>query len=293
MASKNLDYIRLIRPHQWAKNLLVMAAPAFAGFFFSSLEMVVTMVLAFFAFSLAASSGYVLNDFIDIESDSKHPTKKDRPLPSGRIGKPAALSLMFILLAASLLLSARFGVVFVSIVIAYLVLDLAYSSWLKHIVIIDAFAIAFGFILRIAAGGAASGVEISSWLFLTTLLLALLLAFGKRRFELTTSPNSEDFRKVLTYYPKKFLDTSIGIFSSASIIIYAIYAVERGPKLFLVTIPFVCFGVLRYLYLVERNESGDPTDALLTDKWLFGSVFLWIVLTGLIIYVPKFFSFVP
>lgn len=284
MVSRALDYMKMLRPQQWVKNLLVMAAPAFGGVFFSDMHMVLSMLAAFFAFSFAASAGYILNDLYDAPRDRLHPTKRYRPVASGRVGMTQAVVLMAVMLALSVALSLCFPRGFIIVLGAYLLLDIIYTAYLQHIVLIDAFSIAVGFVLRISAGGLASAVEISSWLYLTTLLLALLLAFGKRRYELAFHHDSVSFRRVLAEYKEAFLDKAIVLFSTASIVTYAIYAVERGPKVFIVTMPLVCFGVLRYFYLVERGTLGDPTEALIKDKTLLGCVLLWIVVTGLIIY---------
>jgi 4-hydroxybenzoate polyprenyltransferase len=156
---------------------------------------------------------------------------------------------------------------------------------------LDAFSIALGFVLRIGAGGEASAIKISSWLFLTTFLLSLLLAFGKRRFELASLDNSTSFRRVLTKYRTDFLDMALTVFATTAIVTYSLYAVERGPREFIITVPFACYGVLRYMYLVQTDTSGDPTEVLLKDKWLFICVFLWIAATALIIYLQDILSF--
>lgn len=286
------DLVLSLRPHHWIKNLLVIAAPFFGGVLFESTETVVLSVLAFVAFSLASSAGYILNDLSDTTPDSLHPEKKKRPIVSGRISKPQALLMSMICLALSIAISLMINFSFTLAILAYLLLTVSYTYRLKEIVIVDSFCIAGGFILRIAAGGLATSVAISSWLFITTFLLALLLAFGKRRAELNYSGSSESFRAVLRHYNSGFLDITLSIFSTASILAFALYAVNVGPGIFVSTVPFVCFGVLRYLYLVQLNSNGDPTDVLIKDVWLLGSVFIWLVLTGLIIYFHEN-SFLP
>ena len=276
-------FIRIIRPHQWVKNLLIIAPPFFGGTLFSSERVMIEMVLAFIAFSLASSAGYIINDIADINTDRLHPKKRLRPLASGEIGIAQALVMIAITAAISMALSLKISPSFALVVALYLALDILYSFYIKHIALLGSFSIALGFVLRITAGGAASGVEISSWLFLTTFLLSLLLAFGKRRQELLSIKGSQEFRKELSNYTTVFLDTAIAIFSTTAIVTYSLYAVDRGPRIFIATVPFVCYGVLRYLYLVQNRGEGDPTEALLSDRALFACVFLWIVVTALII----------
>ncbi len=280
------DFIRLTRPHHWIKNLLIFAPPFFGGTFLIDWDLFLKMVQAFFAFSFVSSTGYIINDLMDARTDRLHPKKRFRPIALGSVSTSQAVALVFIIFALSIGLSLRFGGVFLLIIVFYLILSLAYSFFIQHIVILDAFSIALGFVLRIEAGGKASKIGISSWLFLTTFLLSLLLAFGKRRFELESSGGSTSFRRVLSEYKTGFLDTVLSIFATTAIVTYSIYAVDRGPKEFIITVPFVCYGVLRYMYLVQTDTSGDPTEALLKDKWLFICVLLWIIVTALIIYSP-------
>lgn len=279
------DYIYILRPEQWLKNLLVLAPPFFGGVLFSSYEMVTIMILAFIAFSLAASTAYVTNDISDIQSDRLHPKKKLRPIASGRVSVTEAAVLAAITLIISVVLSFLVNKGFLLITIVYLALSLLYSFYFEKIVIVDAFIIAIGFVIRIEAGGLASGVEVTSWLLLTTFLLSLLLVFGKRRFELSMALNKGvKFREVLGQYNEKFLDTALGIFATSALVTYSIYAVSLDSRIFLITVPFACYGILRYMYLVQTDKSGDPTEALLKDKWLFLCVAIWLLATSLIIY---------
>lgn len=285
MPKRIKDYIYILRPEQWLKNLLVLAPPFFGGVLFSSYEMVTIMILAFIAFSLAASTAYVTNDISDIQSDRLHPKKKLRPIASGRVSVTEAAVLAAITLIISIVLSFLVNKGFLLITIVYLALSLLYSFYFEKIVIVDAFIIAIGFVIRIEAGGLASGVEVTSWLLLTTFLLSLLLVFGKRRFELAMAVNKGvKFREVLGQYNEKFLDTALGIFATSALVTYSIYAVSLDSRIFLITVPFACYGVLRYMYLVQTDKSGDPTEALLKDKWLFLCVAIWLLATSLIIY---------
>ena len=279
------DYIYLLRPEQWLKNLLVLAPPFFGGVLFTSTEMFTVMVVAFIAFSLASSTAYITTDISDIEHDRQHPKKKLRPLASGRVGVTQAVVLALITLILSIGVSLLVNRGFLLITVIYLVLSLLYSLYLEKIVIVDAFIIAIGFVLRIEAGGIASGIEVTSWLLLTTFLLSLLLVFGKRRFELVMTNNKGiAFREVLAQYNEKFLDTALSIFATSALVTYSIYVVGLQSKVFLITIPFACYGIMRYMYLVQTDTRGDTTESLLKDKWLFSCVFIWLLITSLIIY---------
>lgn len=278
------DVLVSIRPHHWVKNLLVIAPAFFGGVLFENTQNVISALLAFMSFSFASSAGYVLNDLTDVSFDIMHPKKKKRPIPSGRIGKRTALILLLLSLSLSLILASDLPYSFTLIIFAYLILTTSYTFYLKNVVIVDSFCIAGGFLLRIAGGGLAIGVSISSWLFLTTFLLSLLLAFGKRRAELNYNNDTESFREVLKYYNAGFLDTSIAIFATTSILSFSLYTVNVGPEVFILTVPFVCFGVLRYIYLVQIDATGDPTEVLLGDWWLLSSVITWLFLSGVIIY---------
>ena len=279
------DVIYTLRPQQWVKNFLVLAPPFFGGTLFTNGDMFLKMFLAFVGFSLASSTAYIVNDISDIEDDRLHPQKKLRPLSSGRINVFTAVVLGIVTLALSLAASYKIGTDFLIITIGYLGLSLAYTFYLQRIEIIDVFCIAIGFVLRIEAGGIASGIEVSNWLLLTTFLLSLLLAFGKRRHELVLHHDPENtFREVLSRYNANFLDTTLSIFATTAIVTYAIYTVEIESRIFLFTVPFAIYGVLRYMYLVQTDLRGDPTESLLKDRPLLLSVLIWFLMTTVIIY---------
>lgn len=288
-----INWVYLLRPEQWVKNLLVLAPPFFGGVLFTSQDMFLEMVLAFLAFSLASSTGYIINDISDIESDKLHPKKKLRPIASSSISITEAIVLGLITLALSLGLSLYISKIFLLIIVIYLILSLLYSFYLEKIVILDVFIIAIGFVLRIEAGGVASVIDVSSWLLLTTFLLSLLLAFGKRRFELVFIKNSgAPYKEVLKHYKESFLDTTLSMFGTTAIVMYSIYAVVNESKTFLITVPFACFGVLRYMYLVQTNTSGDPTESLMKDIWLLLCVVLWLLVTTVVIYFSHIVDFI-
>ncbi len=286
------DVAHTLRPQQWVKNFLVLAPPFFGGGLFTSTEMFFTMFLAFVGFSLASSTAYIINDISDIESDRLHPKKKQRPLTSGRMNIFTAVVLGIITLALSLTASFIIGIDFLIITALYLLLSLSYSFYLQRIEIVDVFCIAIGFVLRIEAGGIASGIEVSNWLLLTTFLLSLLLAFGKRRHELVLDNDPQNsFREVLSRYNTKFLDTTLSIFATTAIVTYAIYTVEIESRIFLITVPFAIFGVLRYMYLVQTDTRGDPTESLYKDRPLLLTVLLWFLITTVIIYFKNIAGF--
>jgi 4-hydroxybenzoate polyprenyltransferase len=279
------DIVLLLRPHQWVKNLLVLAPPFFGGVLYTGWGMAFIMFFAFAAFSLASSAGYIVNDIVDLESDRLHPKKRLRPLASEKIGTAESVVIAVITFALSAVISLWLGAGFLLIIIAYIALSFLYSFYLQRFVLIDCFVIATGFVLRIEAGGIASGTVVSNWLLLTTFLLSLLLALGKRRYELSAAEDDPGaFRESLSGYRLNFLDQAITIFATTAIVTYAIYAIETGSKIFLITVPLACYGVLRYIYLVQSSISGDPTDSLLRDPHLLLCVLFWLVLTTLIIY---------
>ncbi|HKQ31626.1 MAG TPA: decaprenyl-phosphate phosphoribosyltransferase [Thermodesulfobacteriota bacterium] len=287
------DIAYLLRPHQWVKNLLVLAPPFFGGALFTNGSMFLKMFLAFVGFSLASSTAYIINDITDVEHDRHHPQKRQRPLSSGRISILTAVVLCFITLALSIAASYTIGLDFLMITLAYLALSLSYSFYLQRIEIIDVFCIAAGFVLRIEAGGIASGIEVSNWLLLTTFLLSLLLAFGKRRHELALHHDPEKpFREVLQRYNTNFLDTTLSIFATTAIVTYAIYTVEIESRIFLLTVPFAIYGVLRYMYLVQTDTRGDPTESLFQDRPLLFSVVVWFLITTAVIYFKDFSGFI-
>ena len=285
MPSLFRDIVLLLRPHQWVKNLLVLAPPFFGGVLFTGWGMAFIMFFAFLAFSLASSVGYVINDVVDLEADRFHPQKKLRPIASGKVRKAEALVIALAAFVGAVVISYSLDIGFLAIVIAYMVLSVLYSLFLQRFALIDCFVIAIGFVLRIEAGGLASGTVVSNWLLLTTFVLSLLLALGKRRHEFTAAAaDPSGHRESLSGYSLNFLDQAITIFATTAIVTYAIYAIEVGSKVFLITVVFACYGVLRYMHLVQSSISGDPTESLLRDPPLLLCVLLWLVLTAVILY---------
>jgi 4-hydroxybenzoate polyprenyltransferase len=271
-----------LRPHQWTKNLVVFAALGLSKHLFEPGPLVRSLA-AFALFCGLSGAVYLINDVADIERDRLHPRKRLRPIASGALSIPSALGWAGVLglacLAASFLLSAPFG----ACTLAYLVLNLAYSFQLKEVVIVDVLSVSAGFVLRAVAGALVIPVQISVWLLICTIFLALFLGLCKRRAELTAlSEDAANHRKSLAEYSPYLLDQMISVVAAASVISYALYttAEETRQKFSTdalpATLPFVLYGVFRYLYLVHRkDQGGSPTDVLLTDRPLLVDVALW------------------
>lgn len=285
--------LQQIRVRQWTKNLVLFAGVIFAHEF-SQIDELTRSLLGFLAFCLLASAVYVLNDLIDVRSDRIHPKKKNRPIASGRISMPAGWLIFFLILAAGGALSIWLGPRFAQVAAGYLILNLLYTLLLKRIVMVDVLAISIGFVLRAVAGVAVlrNPVDLSPWLLLCTFFLALFLAVCKRRAErVLLQEQAEHHRKTLTEYPPELVDQLIPVVTAATVISYSIYTVspgtqERvgGPEL-VYTVPFVVFGVFRYLYLVfRRMQGGSPSDTLLTDIPTLANIVLWLSVILWILY---------
>jgi 4-hydroxybenzoate polyprenyltransferase len=286
-------WVRLLRPQQWIKNFFVLAPLLFSGRALDTASQI-RSVLAFVVFCGLASSVYIFNDVVDRESDRAHPAKRTRPLASGDIGVTSALTVALLLLAASVALAFSVSRALGGIAVSYLLLNVLYSLWLKHVVIVDVFAISAFFVLRLLAGAAAVDVRPSVWLVLCGGLLALYLGFAKRRHELILLGNdsARDHRAVLTEYTTPFLDQLSVVLLAVTIVSYIMYTLESetarsvGGEALSYSTVFVLYGVLRYLHLVHRQEDGNPTDTLLTDKGLLAAVILWVIYCGLVLYRP-------
>jgi 4-hydroxybenzoate polyprenyltransferase len=275
---------RLARPYQWIKNALVLAALVFGQRLFVFHDDVLAIV-AFVAFCALSSAGYILNDIADRDADRLNPEKCDRPLARGDLTVAAATWAAMTLAAIALVLSMALGREFVGIALLYAGLQLFYSLWAKHQVIIDIIAVAVGFVLRAFAGGVAIQVEVSPWLVFITFVLALFLVLARRRHELIAlGDDAIAHRSALSEYSVRLVDQMISIVAGATLVSYMIYTASAeveaklGTRHLYLTVPFVAFGILRYLYLIdERNEGGDPARALLHDRALMLAVALWIL----------------
>jgi 4-hydroxybenzoate polyprenyltransferase len=277
--------LRAMRPQQWVKNMFVFAALVFArgtqgDLFGGDRWDIYRTLFAFAAFCLGSSAIYLVNDVLDVESDRKHPTKRLRPIAAGELAVPVALSASVACIAGALALGGMADgktVPVVWIVSAYMALNLAYSLKLKHVVLVDAFCIAGGFLLRVAAGGQAASAAISHWLMLCTLFLALFLALCKRRAESDLlGEDRGQHRAILLEYNTEFLDQMITVLAACTIVTYTMYTVSGetltkfGTGHLIWTVPFVVFGLARYMLLVHTQKGGgNPTRVFLGGDALF------------------------
>jgi 4-hydroxybenzoate polyprenyltransferase len=283
--------IRSVRPAQWLKNVLVFAPLIFAH---QALEphALLRSLAVFALFCLTSGAVYLVNDLLDRASDREHPVKCRRPIASGELSPAVAIAAAALLgagaLSAAVLLDRRVAFVLGM----YLLVNLLYSRVLKHLVILDVMTIAAGFVLRVVAGGIAVGVPLSSWLLLCTSLLALFLGFGKRRHELVLLEiNASSHRPILAEYSPYFLDQLIAVVTTSTLVTYALYTMDPavhqklGTPYLPLTIPFVLYGIFRYLYLVhQKQEGGDPSQIIFSDRALLVDVLLWAATAFTILY---------
>ncbi|MCX8064688.1 MAG: decaprenyl-phosphate phosphoribosyltransferase [Candidatus Hydrogenedentes bacterium] len=293
---KILSIIKLLRIYQWTKNLLVFAALVFAGELIDIPALIKT-IIAFVAFCLSASSAYILNDIIDIERDRLHPEKSQRPIPKGDISILFAIILIALLSMIAIALSFYLGIRFFIILCVYVFLTVSYSLIWKGIFLLDVLVLALGFVVRAIAGAVAINVVFSNWLIVCTLFLALFLGLAKRRSELLLlKEGAENHRSVLIYYTKEYLDQLLLVVAGGAIITYTIYTcspevVKRlGTDKLYLGLPFVIYGLFRYLYLVHyKNEGSDPSKVLISDIPTLACVLLWAILNIGLIYWGKYF----
>jgi 4-hydroxybenzoate polyprenyltransferase len=276
-----MHYWQLLRPQQWIKNAFV-----WAGFLFArawhDVALAHQVALAFIAFCLLASAVYIGNDWLDRDADRTHPTKRDRPLASGRIGGAAAASLAIVLAVAGLALGAWVGASLFAVLVAYLALNFMYSLLLKRIVIVDVFALSFGFLLRILAGTVGVGIAPSPWLLMCGLMLTLLLGFGKRRAE--TAVAGAPGRAVLAEYSPALLDRLIVVCVSGTLVAYSLYTISpqtialHGSADLVYTVPIVTYALFRYLYLLGNGHAAeDPSGLFVGDRHLQAAALAWLV----------------
>ena len=286
------DIIKLVRPSQWIKNGVVLAGLIFAGEA-SSPHKVSLAIQALIAFCFLASAVYVINDILDRERDRQHPLKKNRPIAAGKINIAPAVLICLLLASGGFILSYAVNFNLLIVAAAYFLLNILYTIVLKNIVIIDVMTIATGFVLRALAGAVAIDVEFSGWLLVTTFVLALFLGLGKRRHELILlEKEAPAHRKILEKYSPYLLDQLIGVVTASTVITYLFYTLspdvgaKLGTEYLFVTIPFVIYGIFRYLYLVHKEEKGgSPTKLLLTDPPLLIDVVLWLATVVFILYI--------
>lgn len=281
-----LQLLLLMRPKQWTKNLLLFAALIFSIREADS-SMFLRCIEAFWLFCLLSGCVYILNDFVDRKADRLHPAKRHRPIASGSIRPYTALSAGFaitiVCFAAAFTLDARLA----AALGAYLLLNIAYSFKLKHVVIFDMMSIAIGFVLRAVAGGIVIGVSLTPWFLLCILLLSLFLAINKRRHEVILLQNAGgSHRKVLKDYSQELLNQMSSIVTAATVICYSLFTVTSQHSEYLVmTVPVVLYGIFRYMYLIHMQQAGgSPERILLEDKHILGCVCLYAVLTASILF---------
>lgn len=276
------SYLKLLRPSQWLKNLMLVFPPFLGGIMFQD-GVLRKGFIPFAAFCLASSSTYILNDIIDRDKDSHHPQKKIRPISSGKVKVPTALFLTVLLFAASIVLGLHISTTFLLLLLGYCLINIMYSTIFREFPIVDIFCISTGFLLRLQAGGEAFGVVISEWLFLSVFLLALFLSTGKRLSEKNNLGLSADMhRKSLRSYPDGFLDGIMFMTGGAVLVTYAMYVISRPALIY--TVPLCVYGLLRYMFIVKSGEQGDPTEALIKDANLFFVGVIWTAMIGWSIY---------
>ena len=290
------NYLKLLRVEQWVKNLFVFAPLFFSGKI-TNVDLFTKSIFAFFVFSFAASIIYIINDYSDIESDRKHPEKKNRPLASGAISKNSAKTILgaLIILDVALIFAGQYFFEknlwkFSTIIFAYFLMNIAYTFKLKHVAIIDVTIIATGFVLRVLAGGYITGIFISQWAILLTFVLALVLAIGKRRGELINAQVSGKTRKALDGYNVQFADIALSISCTLAIVCYLMFTLspevqQRFHSRVFYTVIFVVFAFLRYLQqTLVYNRTESPTKIVYRDRYIQITLLLWVIVFLLQIY---------
>ena len=295
--------IKALRPSHWVKNLSLFAALLFSQNLFEPV-LFNRVVWAFIAFCLAASATYVFNDILDVKRDRLHPIKKDRPLASGKLSVPFAIVMVVILTITALVVARYLSYFFYVLLLSYLILQVAYSTFLKKLPVIDIIVIATGFVIRIYAGAFVIDAHLSVWFLLCVISVALFLASGKRRAELGALGAESGTRQSLSKYPGELLNSYGTMFGNAAWMSWALFTFFESPristglwillaelsratainKLLMITIPFTIFGIMRYESLIFENRSEAPEKLLLTDIPLVTSVLLWVGLVVWILY---------
>ena len=286
-----IKYLRLSRLQQWHKNGIVLAALLFAGEANDTSQLTLALI-ATFIFALLSSSIYIINDILDRESDRLHDTKRHRPIASGEVTITSASIAAFLIAAVALIGANQLGTRFLVIAVMFVALNILYSSVLKKIVIVDVMSIAFSFVLRAYAGAVAINVDASHWMIIMTLLLALFLGFGKRRHELQCSDsNGISHRPILGQYSSYLLDQCISVTTASVLVMYILYTLspevstKLGTQELYFTIPFVIYGIFRYLYLIHKQEKGgSPSKVMIDDKPILLTIIFWLITVIFIMY---------
>jgi len=287
-----LALLKLARPPQWLKNGIILLALIFAGEM-THPKKVELALLAIAIFCLLSSAVYTFNDLIDREKDRKHPLKKNRPIASGKVSIGTAVTVVVILCSVGLAAAWLINMNFFMIAVVFLGLNLLYTLWLKNVVIVDVMAVALSFVVRAYAGAFAIDVPASKWMLINTLLLALFLGFGKRRHELVVlEEGAAAHRKILGKYSPYLLDQLIAVVTPSVLVMYMLYSfstevsLKLGTQNLFATIPFVVYGLFRYLYLIHKEEKGgSPTHVLIGDLPIMITVLLWLITSSLVLYV--------
>jgi decaprenyl-phosphate phosphoribosyltransferase len=285
------EYIKLLRPEQYTKNLFIFL-PVFFGIKINDINILLNCFYAFLIFSLVASSIYIFNDIFDAEDDKKHPVKKNRPIASGKISIKSAYIILILLLLISLPLTYFLNHEVFYLILLYIILNIGYTIRLKHIAIIDIFIISSGFIIRLYIGSAISEISLSVWIEVMTFLLALFISLAKRRDDVIIyNVKGDKTRKVIDGYNLEFLNVSMIMMASVTILSYLMYTVSpevinriNNPRLYTTAI-WVMLGILRYMQIAfVKNDSGSPTAILLKDRFIQLTLIAWIINFWIIIY---------
>lgn len=280
-------YLKLLRVHQWYKNLVIFLALFFSNNLFE-LDLLLNVLVGFFALCFISSSYYILNDLRDIKEDKKHPEKNKRPIPSGEIKKEVAIIISVCLFIASLLISYMILPLFIIFPLILFTLTNIYSIYLKHIAIIDIHIIAFNFLIRALAGVFLTSTPLSPWMVMLVFLIALFLAIGKRRSELYfLGDDAKDHKRVYHVYNKKFLDMMTTITLTLLLFSYILYTfMAHENRYMMVTIPIVSFLIFRYLYFISINHKiARKTEYLFRDPQMVMGLCLWVLVSFLVLYI--------
>jgi len=287
-----VEILKSLRPYQWTKNLFVFAPLIFSQNIFNAPYLFKT-ILAFAIFCFLSGAVYIWNDLRDIDADKLHPVKSKRPLASGRLSKTSALVSFVLISLVGLGCALILNMTFFILALTYVLLQVFYSVWLKHVVILDVLLIAAGFLLRVSAGGVVISVDISEWILICTFLLALFIALSKRRHELVfLEKDASHHRPILQEYSPYLLDQMISVVTASTVVAYCLYTISEetvakfGSSRLIYTVPFVLYGIFRYLYLIhKKGEGGSPESLILKDKPFLAGILLWIASVVIVLYI--------
>ncbi|NYB53097.1 MAG: decaprenyl-phosphate phosphoribosyltransferase [Methanobacteriaceae archaeon] len=276
-----------MRPKQWYKNLVLFIGILFSGNLLN-LNLFIDSVVAFLIFCLLSGSIYLINDIIDAEKDRKHPKKRNRPIPSGKLKVTHAVFFVIIFWIVAFTVAYFLNISFLGISLAFIILMLFYSFYLKNIIIVDILVISSGFVIRAMAGALAIGVFVSPWLIICAFLLALFLALGKRRHELILlKDEAKNHRKIMEGYTTSMLEQMITITTSTLIMSYSLYTFFVGNIYLMLTIPFAFYGLFRYLLLIHSKNLGGEPELIFKDQGMVLSLVFWAIIVFIVVYGPK------